>query len=812
MDTIWQDLRYGLRMLMKNPGFAAVAVVTLALGIGANTAIFSVVNAALLRPLPYPEAEQLMHIGVSLRETPFAAANQLKFLFWREHSRSFEAMAARGVVIGFNLSGGNEPEYVSGMKVSGDFFRVFGARPALGRSFTADEDRPGGSRVAVLTDSLWRRRFGGNPGLIGQTITLNSEPYIVIGVLPQGFTVMPEADVLLPLQASPTSSPGDYNYSVVGKLKRNVTTEQALAGMKLVAEQYRAAFPERMMEGESVNLEPYQEGLVREVRPALLVLFGAIGFVLLIACANVANLQLVRASARQREMAVRMALGASRRRVARQLLTEGVLLSVAGGAAGLLLAAWGTEALVRLMPDGLIPRASEIAFDWRVLGFTLVSSMATGLIFALAPAVQAGRVDVNHSLKEASSQGIVGARRGRLRGALVIAEIASSLVLLVGAALLIRTFVGLQRVEPGFESRNVLSFKVRLSGERYATAAQTAEFQRRVLERLRGLPGVESAAVTSNLPMDQPFRMPTWIAGRTDSVGSIQFRAVSPDYFRLLKISLKRGREFSDTDKLGAGPVAIVNEAFARQHLSSVDPLGQPLSIGGALGSDSGNRASRQIVGVVGDVKQFGLRAPAPAMVFVPAAQVDDGLLRVLRRFLPTTFVVRTTVEPLSLSNAAKQAVLAEDPQLALADVRSLEQLLGRSVASERFYMLLLSIFAGLGLVLAAVGVYGLMSYSVAERTNEIGLRLALGASAGVVLGMVIRQGMTLALTGVVVGLGAALGLTQGMKSLLFGVSTTDPLTFVGVTLILALAALAACYLPARRASQVDPMVALRYE
>lgn len=810
LETLWQDIRYGARTLLRKPVFTSIALLTLGLGIGANAAIFSVVNAVLLRPLPYPQPERLVEVGVSFRETPFTAANQLKFLFWREHSQSFEALAASGVVTGYNVSGGTEPEYVQGMKVSGDFFRVLGQQPALGRGFTSEEDSPGGRKVVVLTDGLWRRRFEASPVLVGQAVTLNAEPYTVIGILPPSFKLMHKVDVLLPLQASPASSPGDYNYSVTGRLKSDVTLDQALAEMKLVAEQYRAAFPQRMREDESINIEPYQEGLVKDIRLALLVLLGAVGFVLLIACTNVASLQLVRATARQREIAVRMALGASWLRIARQLLTEGVLLSLAGGVVGLLLALWSKEALIAIIPEGLIPRASEIDFDWRVLAFTFLTAVSTGLVFSLAPSVQAARVDINRSIKETSSK--VGMGSGRLRGALVVAEIALSLVLLIGAALLMHTFVKLQRVEPGFDSRNVLSFKVRLSGERYATAARTSEFHRRVLERLRGLPGVESAAVTSNLPMDQQFRMPTWIAGQTEPVGSIQFRAVSADYFRVLRIGLERGRGFSDEDRAGAEPVAVVNEAFARQYLSDVDPLGQSLSVTGATGATAGASPARRIVGVAGDVKQFGPRDPAPPMVFIPAAQVDDGLGRILQRFLPTTFVVRTTVDPLGLGTAVKQAMLEEDPHLALAHVRSLDQLLERSIATEQFYMLLLGIFATLGLTLATVGIYGSMSYSVAQRTKEIGIRIALGARGGNIIRVVIGQGVRLTLLGIVIGLGAAIALTRLIESLLFGVSATDPVTFAAIALLMTAVALLACYIPARRALRVDPVIALRYE
>ncbi len=810
MQTIIQDLRYGLRVLSNKPTFTLIAILTLALGIGANTAIFSVVDAVLLRSLPYADADKLMQVGIRTKTSSLFSADQPKFLFWREHNQVFEALTAQGFVTGLNLSGGNEPEYVNGMKVSADYFRVFQVEPALGRSFSADEDRSGANRVAVLTDGLWKRRFGASADVIGQAILINSEPHTVIGVLPAQFQPMSTAELLTPLQPNVAAGSGDNNYEVIGRLKDGVTMAQALSDLQRVGEEYRAAFPQRMTEDESVNLQPYKEEFVEDIRLALWLLLGAVSFVLLIACANVASLQLVRAAERQREMAVRMALGAGFGRIIRQLMTEGIALSLVGGALGLLLALWGTDGLLAITPEGLLPHAHTIGIDGRVLAFTLFTAVLTGVLFALAPAWQAARTDLNQAIKEASGKGVVGVRRSRLRQGLVIGEIALSLILLIGATLLIRTFMNLQGVPVGFDAGNVLTFKVTPSGERYRTAALNQEFQRRIVERLQVLPGVEAAAVTTNLPLDQPFRTPIWVAGSAQAVGSIQFRAVSPAYFQVLKTTLRAGREFTDADTGNNEPIALVNEAFAKQFLTDLDPLAQSLTYQGP--NSTTPRILRRVVGVIGDVKQFGLREAAPPTVFIPAAQVDDGLTRVLRRFLPTTFVLRTQDDPLLLSHAVKQVIEEEDPQLAVTAIRSLEQVVARALATDRFYTSLLGIFAALGLLLATIGIYGAVSYNVAQRIGEIGIRMALGAQQRDVLALVLRSGMRLTAIGMVFGIGGAAALTRLLSSLLFGVSAFDPVSFAAIVLLLTSVALIACYLPARRATKVNPLVALRYE
>ncbi len=806
MKVLLQDIRYALRMLWKSPGFSLVAIITLALGIGANTAIFSVVSAVLLRPLPFPEADRLLFVGQQYKGE-LAGVGEPKFLFWRDESQSFEALACYSNFggAGGNLSGGREAEYVSGLRVSEDYFRALGVYPALGRTFTHEEDSPGGGRVGILSDGLWRRSFGADKGVIGRTVTLNGQPLMIVGVMPPHFRFASGADLLVPMRAR-TGANVDPNAEVVGRLKPGVRLQQAQAELKVIAEKYRAAFSDQMMEYESIGAEPYQNLFTKGIAKYLWIFLGAVSLLLLIACANVANLQLSRATRRQREIAVRMAMGASGGRIVRQLLTEGLVLALIGGGAGLLVAIWGTELLTRLIPQGFLPRVAEISMDWRVLLFALAASVLTGLLFGAAPAWQARKVDVNTALKESASKGGATAR-GPLRGALVVAEVALSLVLLVGAGLLIRTFTNLLGVAPGFDSHNVLTFQINLNGEHYKTTGQSAAFYRDALERMSRLPGVESAAVTNKLPLDWQFNLSIFLQDKPDQPQSVQFRMISPDYFRVMRINVTGGRAFKDSDTPAGQPVAIVNEAFVRKFYAGKSGLGQRLSIG-----RNNDEPVRQVVGIVGDIKQQGLDRPAPAMVYVPIEQVSDKLLAAVRSFNSTNFVVRTTVEPTSLVSSIRREIASIDAALPLTRIATMEEVEARSITSQRFNMLLLGLFAALGLLLAAVGIYGVMSYTVAQSTREIGIRMALGAQAGGVLRLVVSRGMTLALIGMVVGILASLALTRLMKSLLFGVSATDPLTFILYSLVLIVVALAACLIPARRATKVDPMVALRYE
>src|SRR3989449_3013969 len=576
METFLKDIRYGLRTLWQRPGFTLIAVVTLGLGIGATTAIFSVVNAVLLRPLPYPAAERLMRIGQQY-PSGLAAAGEPKFLFWREQSESFETMAAyEGFGAGGNLAGGSEAEYVEGLRVSSEFFRVLRVYPALGRAFTKEDDIPGSEPVAILSDGLWRRSFGADAGLLGRTILLNGQTVTVVGVMPPQFHFTLESNLFTPMRPSLNGDPNP-NATVFGRLKDGVTPAQALSELKSIADKYRELYPKEVSKNESVGLEPYQDLFTSNVKQLLWILLGAVGFLLLIACANVANLQLTRAAAREKEIAVRQALGASRLRIIRQLMTEGVLLALVGGAAGVLVSFWGTQVLMAAVPDGFIARANEINFDWRVLLFALSAAIVTGLLFGLAPAFQARRINVNAALKESARRG--GGARGRLRNSLVVVELALSLVLLMGAMLLIRTFNNLRGVTPGFDATNVLTFQIDLKGEKYKTTSQVAAFYHDALEHISRIPGVERAAVTNVLPLVAQFNMTVLFPDHPEAVMTSQFRMITPEYFRVMKITLKQGRDFTTADGPGGPPVVIINEAFARRFLNNPNPFGQQLIV-----------------------------------------------------------------------------------------------------------------------------------------------------------------------------------------------------------------------------------------
>ncbi len=810
MNSLLQDLRYGFRMLSKKPGFTLIAVMTLALGIGATTAIFTVVNAVLLRPLPYAEPDRIMALWPDRPGSSFSGVSESKFVFWREQSQSFDGVAATtGIGSGVNLSGGNEPEFVSGVRVSADFFRVLGVHPAIGRDFTQEEDSPSGERVVILTDGLWRRRFGGDPALLGKPVAINAKDYTVVGVMPPVFRYGEQVDLLVPMRTNPASRDEGHNYTVLARIKPGVSQAQADADMKVVFDRFKDAYPKMLWrQEEGIRVEPYLASLTADARPLLLIMLGAVGFVLLIACANVANLQLTQAAGRASEMAVRQALGASWWRIARQLLTEGVLLAFVGGLAGLLLASWGTEALAAFMPADLIPRSGEISFDWRVLTFALGAAVLTGLIFALAPAIKAARVDVNHALKQGGGKGAIGDDRGRMRSALVVSEIALSLVLLIGAGLLIRTFVSLRRVDPGFDSRNVLTFEVAPNGQQYNTTAKHVDYSQRALERIKSIPGVEAAAVTSNLPLSRWLNLTVEVDGRPNSERSTEYRMITPEYFEVLRMRLLQGRQFDENDTANAEPVVIVNEAYASRVFKDADPLGQRLIVQ----RTPKNTRSCRVVGVVSDLKQFGLNSFAPPAVFVPLAQVPDDVLLIARQFVTMKFAIRTAVDPLTLAATAKREMLNVDPLLPVTNIQSLDQIVSLSLAQDRFNTALLGLFAGLGLVLAVIGIYGVVAYSVMQRTREIGIRVALGARSGDVLKLVVAQGMLPALIGVVIGMGGAFALTRLLSSFLFGVTATDTVTFVATAVLLTGVALGACFVPARKATRVDPMVALRYE
>ena len=806
METIWQDLRFGARSLMLRKGFTAVVIITLALGIGANTAIFTIVNSVLLRPLPYPESEKLMIVGRYSAET--SAVSDLsppKFIFLRDNVKSFEALTATQERLTDFLSDENQTDYIRSLVVSADFFRVLRVQPANGRVFTSEEDSPAGQPVVILSDGLWKRRFGANTGLIGTKITINSLSYTVIGIMPPTFEFLGPHDVYLPLRTDPATQNEGHNYNVIGRLKDGVTMDQARSELKVLFDTFRADHPNWVKENENFGVLSWRSSITGSIRELLWILLGAVALVLLIACANIANLQLTRAIARSKEMAIRRSLGAGKWRLIQQLVIEGMLLAFVGGLFGLVLAKLALGALLTLAPPGIIPRTSEINLDWRVLAFTLGASFLAGLIFSLAPVLQTLRVDVNHALKEGLGRTGASAGRGRLRSALVVVEVALALALSIGAGLLLRTFINLYNVNPGFEARNVLTFEISPRGKSYDTVERLSDFYRRGLEKFSVLPGVETAAMVNKLPLDAQFNLPYKLMGQTKFAGSVQYRVVSPEYFRVMKMTIQRGRPFAESDTANSEPVAIVNETFARSNFAGAESLGQQL----CAGCEYGDPAMRRIVGVTNETKQKSLTDAAPPAVFVPLTQAAEGVKGTLRQ---CNFILRTQGDPTLLSAAIRNEMRQLDPTVPMRNLYPLEQLVTRSVAAQRFNLILLGVFAALGLLLTAVGIYGVMAYSVSQRTHEIGLRIALGAKPGDVLKLIMKQGMALALIGVAIGIAASFALTRVIKNLLFNVSATDAFTFVGVSLALSLVALLACWIPARRATKVEPIIALRYE
>jgi predicted permease len=823
MENLFADLRHAFRVFRKSPGFTTIAVAALALGIGANTAIFSVINVVLLKPLPYPEPDRIMQIARAFPGGVGNSASITKFNAWKKND-VFQAMAAYDFAgPGMNVGGSDHPEQVKGIHVSSEFFRVFGVSPVLGRTFTADEDMPSGPKVAVVSYQLFSHRLGGDLRLVGTPIRIAGESTTVVGVLPATFKSDPPADIFVPLQADPNSTNQGHYLLVAGRLKPGVTLQAAKAQMKIVGERFRQANPMWMDKTESVSVLPLQESEVGNVKTSLMILLGAVGFVLLIACANVANLQLARASTRQREMAIRTAIGANRLRIVRQLLTESVMLALAGGILGFAIGAWGVRALLAIAP-GDLPRIGDSAhaatavsaLDWGVLGFTLAVSFSTGILFGLFPAIHVSRLDVNSALKDTSGRAGTGRHQNRARGFLVVSEIALAVILLVGAALMIRTFAGLRAVNPGFDAHNVLTLQTSLSGGRYGTTAKVDNLIRQMTPRLEGLPGVESAATAVMLPVEGSIDLPFNIAGKPPAKGAMyngdeQWRSVSAHYFAAFRIPLLRGRVFSEHDTGNSARVIIINEAMAKKYWQKEDPIGQVMTLGKGLGPQF-EEPAREIVGIVGNVCENGLTDRNQGAMYVPSGQVVDGVTQLANSVVPLSWVVRTSQEPAALASAIQREFLAVDGQLPVSKFRTMEQVISESTARTNFNMLLLTIFASTALLLAALGIYGLMSYSVEQRTQEIGIRVALGASGGDMLRMVIGRGLLLAGIGLAVGLAAAFGLTRLLSTLLFGVKTYDPVAFGAVVVTLAVVAWVAIYIPARRATHIDPLIALRYE
>ena len=802
MDALLQDLRYAVRMLAKSPGFTTAVVLPLALGIGANTAIFSLIYSILLKPLPYPESHRL----VGLSETYQGNRGELdvtysEFRYLQDNSDVFEGLAV-STDVGFSIYAGDVAERVAGLRVSREYFATLGMQPVLGRQFLAEEDQEGGASVVILSHGYWMRRFGGDARVVGRAIAVDGRPTTIVGVMPASFRWLSPVDVWSTMGQVGRSIGGGENLHLVGRLNAALAFEQAQARMQPVFAGFRQEFKTRLPAEAREELFPLRRLVVGNIETPVRLLFGAIALVLLIACANVANLVLGRTTTRGRELAVRAAIGATRSRLVRQLLTESVLLALAGGLVGLILAAWGLDALVSLMPANLTP-PTEIRLDRWALLFTGVASLLVGVVFGLAPAWEAATADLHTGLKDAAGRATSSGRTGQLRNALVVGEIALSLVLLVGAGLLLRTVANLVRTDPGFDRRGVIAVELWLTGTRYDSTSAIAGFYDRLEERVRALPGVRSAAVIeAGIPLVRGGNLAVAVDGQYVPAN---YRTVTPHYFETMAIPLKRGREFAAGDVQAAELVAIVTESFARQFLGD-DGLDRMVTVGGGRSSPP-----RRVVGVVGDTKQF-IGVPATPTVFIPSAQTPAGFTRLFSSWFPIHLVVRTKGDPAVLKSMVARTIRATDPQVPLGRLRTMDEVLDGSVEFQRFVMLLLAAFAGLAVTLAAVGTYGVMSYLVAQSTREIGVRIALGALPRQVLGVVIGRGMLLAGIGVAAGLTGALALTRMLAQLLYGVKPTDALTLAGVSVLLLLVALAACVVPARRATRVDPMIALRNE
>jgi putative ABC transport system permease protein len=800
------DLRYAVRMLRKRPGFVAIAVLTLALGIGGNTTIFSVVDAILLNPLPYPEADRLVSVwhrypGVNLLQ---AAVSVPGFLDYEQRNRGFAHMTAISGA-SFNLSGFGEPERLQGTAATAGFFSTLGVHPALGRGFTSAEDQPGADRVVVVSDGLWKRRFGADPALVGKPLTLNGAPHVVIGVMPPGFDFPRDTEVWCPAafsvaQRAPGARSEEF-LSVIARLRPGVTLQSAGADLDRIADELRPQYYGDSKWGLGVG--SMKDEAVKSVRSGLLVLVGAVAGVLLIACANVANLLLAQAGGRQREIAIRAALGARRGRIVRQLVIESVLLSVIGGAAGLLVAWVGLPVLIALGPDNL-PRLQEVSIDYRALGFTFAVALATGLLFGLAPALQASRPNLQDTLKDAA-RGSTG-RAGLLRSTLVVVEIALALVLLACAGLLLHSFARLLRVDPGFSTDRVLTMRIALPLAKYADGARQAAFFAGALERVSALPGVEAAGTVTSLPLSGSSVNASFaLQGRPVPPGESALhgdpRGATPGYFQALQIPLLTGRYLDDRDSAEAPPVVVVDDELVRRHFKGRDPVGTRLAF--FFEGTEQQPVWREIVGVVRNVKHYGLDGDSRMHLYYPLKQ---------RPRASAFLTVRTTSDPKRLLGAVRDAIRAVDPDQPVYQVRTMEERLDDSLGQRRFSMWLLGLFSAVALILAAIGIYGVLAYAVVQRTREIGIRMALGAQRQNVLGLVLRQGARLTALGMALGMGASLAATRGLQSLLYGVTRTDGMSLAGAVAVLSLCAVAAIWVPAWRATRLDPLVALRHD
>jgi putative ABC transport system permease protein len=822
VDSLLQDLRYGMRMLAKSPGFALIAILTLALGIGANTAVFSIVNAVLLRPLPYRQPQQLVKVWgqYSKQGIPQNWISEPEWWDMRAELRSFDAMAAFSTGGGANLTrAGSEPLRVTTSQASADLFPLLGVATKQGRVFTADDDQPGHDHVALIDNGFWKTQMASDSNIVGKSIQLNGETYAIVGVLPEGFNFGGDTNLWTPLaldRAKPNDR-GNHYLEVVARLKPGVTLPQASAELQAFVDRMTTRFPDnyRTSSGFGMFLRPLQTEIAGDVRPGLLVVFGSVGFVLLIACINLANLLLARGSSRSREMAVRAALGAGRLRLVRQLVTESIVMAVIGGGIGMMLAVWATE-LLRRMAGTALPSSANVSIDARVLLFAAGVSIATGIFFSLIPALQMSSPVIYESLKDAARGTSAGAGH-KLRSGLVVAEISLALVLLVAAGLMVRSLQQLMQVSPGFQTEHLLSFRVSLPQSRYADANAAAAFYRDLTDKLRTLPGVKQAGAVTVLPMSGLHSSGSTFVDQTSVEGLQVFRPfqkafieadqrrVTPGYLEAMQIPLVRGRSLTAGDDANAPPVAVVDEEFVKRFWPDRDAIGQRVATGSIPKSNPPVPLWRTVVGVVGHIKNDSLDQQGREQVYLPSTQIP----------FPTRtmyIAVRVNGDPAALAAAIQHDVNSLDPSLPLYEVKTMDELLGASVASRRFNMMLLVVFGAMALTLAAIGTYGVMSYTVSQRTQELGIRMALGATPQDLLRMVVGSAMRLAALGVGIGIVAALGATRLMTVLLFGVRSSNPLTFAVVAVVLVATALAATYIPARRATRVDPMVALRYE
>ncbi|MBV9404211.1 MAG: ABC transporter permease [Acidobacteriaceae bacterium] len=818
METLFRDLRHALRMLRQSASFTIAAVIALALGIGANTAIFSLVNTVLLKEPPFPQADRIIIFETKTRQGAFPGASPAKFAHWAQQTAIAEDVSAFGTGV-VNWTGGRFPQQLRSQRVSSAFFRLFGVPVIRGRAFSAQEDLPNASPVVLIGEGLWKRQFGSDPHIIGKTMALGSEPHVITGIVSSRFDSPdfgPEPQVWLPFQLDPNTHDQGHYFQAAGRLKAGITLAQAKAQLDASTAVYRHKFPQALERGESFDLTTLKDWLVKDAQKSLWVLAAAVGFVLLIACANVANLLLARAEVRKRELAIRAALGAGRLRIVRQLLTESLLLAAAGAVLGLLLGIIGIHALLSVNTAGL-PRVgvdgSLVSLDWRVLLFTIAITLLTSLIFGLVPAWHSARTDLSVTIKESASRSGSGFRQNKTRTILVVTEVALAVVLLVGAGLLIRTAIAIYSVNPGFDTKNVLTMRMSLAGNSYNTSLAVEQLVRRVVERIDALPGVELASATCCIPLEGGYGLPFRIMGRPLKEGPFHggggWKAVSPGYFEVFRIPVLRGRTFTERDNHSGPPVVVINEAMARQYWPKGDPLQDRILIGRGMMPQLEAEQPRQIIGIVADQRDGSLNQnPFPEM-YITNGQATDGIQALNVRLTPLAWVVRTHGDPMKLSGPVEEE-LRRITGLPVTDIRAMDQVVSRSTSRERFHMLLMSVFGGVSLLLAAIGIYGLMAYSVEQRTQEIGIRMALGAERSHVRGMIMRQGMIFALIGIVLGVCGSFAVAKQIASFLFGVTAWDPLVFAVIPAVLIVTASLAIWRPAYRATLVDPAVTLR--